>query len=104
MVAQNANYEQNTVIVKVNANKVDTFFKSAYVTTLRERFGDFGYKLEFPDAVRPVKEYDNYGRRLSDITTIYRLVFESDIDYGNLNDLSSIFKKYLKKEELSKTK
>ena len=64
VVAQNANYEQNTVIVKVNANKVDTFFKSAYVTSLRERFGDFGYKLEFPDAVRPVKEYDNYGHYL----------------------------------------
>lgn len=84
VVAQNANYEQNTVIVKVNANKVDTFFKSAYVTSLRERFGDFGYKLEFPDAVRPVKEYDNYGRRLSDITTIYRLVFESDVDVNQV--------------------
>ena len=79
VVAQNGNYERNTVIVKVNRNKVDTFFKSAYVVGLRERLGDFDYKIEFPDAVRPVKEYDDYGRRLSDITTIYRIVFADDV-------------------------
>ena len=77
--AQDVNYERNTVIVKVNRNKVDTFFKSSYVAGLRERFGDFDYKLEFPDAVRPVKDYDNYGRRLSDITTIFRIVFNNDV-------------------------
>lgn len=79
-VAQNVSYEPNTVIVKLSRDKADSFFKSSLACELRERFGDFAYKLEFPDAVRPYKDYDDYGRRLSDITTIYRIVFANDVN------------------------
>ena len=80
VVAQNANYEPNTVIVKLGRTISDNFFKSSYVDNMRLRFGDFVYKKEFPDAVRPETEYNKYGQRMSDITTIYRFVFQNNID------------------------
>ena len=80
VVAQNANYEPNTIIVKLSRTNSDNFFKSSYIDGMRLRFGDFAYKKEFPDAVRPEKEFNDYGRRMVDITTIYRLVFQSDMD------------------------
>ena len=84
IVAQETNYEPNTVIVKVCRNNSDNFFKSAYIDGLRERFGDFDYQKEFPDAVRPEKEYNNYGRRMVDITNIYRIVFRRDVSVGQV--------------------
>ena len=80
VVAQNTNYEPNTIIVKLNRTNSDNFFKSSYIDGMRLRFGDFAYKKEFPDAVRPETEYNKYGHKMSDITTIYRLVFHGDID------------------------
>jgi len=80
LVAQNVNYQPNTVIVKIYGTNPDNFFKSSYIDGMRERFGDFSYKREFPDAVRPETEYNKYGYRMSDITTIYRLVFSNDVN------------------------
>ncbi len=80
VVAQNANYEPNTIIVKLSRTNSDNFFKSSYIDGMRLRFGDFAYKKEFPDAVRPEKEFNDYGRRMVDITTIYRIVFQNDMD------------------------
>ena len=82
--AQDANYEPNTVIVKIYRTNSDSFFKSPYIDAVQERFGDFGYKREFPDAVRPATEYNKYGHRMSDITTIYRLVFEADVNVAQV--------------------
>lgn len=79
-MAQNIGYESNTVIVKLHPNAVKSFFVSKEINAFRSVFGDFDYKVEFPDAVRPEKEYNNYGHRMVDITTIYRLVFYNDID------------------------
>ncbi|MBO7132675.1 MAG: S8 family peptidase [Bacteroidales bacterium] len=78
--AQSTDYERNTVIVKLQQNAVSSFFKSEEMNAFRASFGDFDYKVEFPDAVRPEKEYNEYGYRMVDITTIFRLVFRSDVD------------------------
>ena len=79
-LAQNAKYEPNTVIVKIYGNSADNFFKSQYIGSVHKIFGDFDYRKEFPDAIRPEKEFNEYGHRMSDITTIYRLVFRNDVD------------------------
>ena len=79
-MAQKIDYESNTVIIKLQQNAINSFFKSEEMSGLIAAFGDFDYKLEFPDAVRPEKEFNNYGHRMVDITTIYRLVFRKDID------------------------
>ncbi|MBO7481925.1 MAG: S8 family peptidase [Bacteroidales bacterium] len=79
-MAQKADYESNTIIIKLQQNAVNSFFKSEEMSDVRATFGDFDYKLEFPDAVRPEKEFNSYGHRMIDITTIYRLVFRKDID------------------------
>lgn len=79
-MAQKIDYESNTVIIKLQQNAINSFFKSEEMRGIRAAFGDFDYKLEFPDAVRPEKEFNDYGHRMVDITTIYRLVFRKDID------------------------
>ena len=71
----------------------DTLMKSSYQENIMKFAESFNDGLE----ERKVDKASDFIIENSD-------VFESDIDYGNLNDLSSIFKKYLKKEELSKTK
>lgn len=78
--AQNADYEKNTLVVKLHSNVNGNFFKSSDLNDFRSAFGDFDCKVEFPDAVKPEKEYNNYGHRMVDITNIYRLEFRRDID------------------------
>ena len=80
LMAQKADYERNTVIVKLHRNAVNSFFKSNEMNGFRAAYGDFDYNPEFPDAVRPENEFNKYGYRMVDITTIYRLVFRNDID------------------------
>lgn len=57
-VAQKVDYESNTIIVKLHPNTAKSFFESEKMTGFRATFGDFDYKLEFPDAVRPEKEFN----------------------------------------------
>lgn len=105
LLAQNVGYESNTVIVKLYPNNIKSFFESEEMSRLRTAFGDFDYKIEFPDAVRPEKEYNKYGYRMVDLTTIYRLVFHDDIDVmqavaflgksGNVEYAEPLYKVYL---------
>lgn len=79
LFSQNCDYEKNTVIVKIRQEAENTFFKSEKFANLNSLYGDFEVRREFPDAIRPEKEFNKYGQRMVDISTIYRLVFEDDV-------------------------
>lgn len=77
--SQNFDYERNTVIVKIRQDAENTFFKSKEVENLYGIYGNFTVRKEFPDAIRPEKEFNRYGQPTTDISTIYRFVFENDV-------------------------
>ncbi len=88
--AQSFDYKSNTIIVKINPELTSIFFKSDFVSKMSSVYGQFDVSQEFPDAEKPIKDFDKYGRKCVDITNIYRIVFRNSV---NVYDVVAYLKK-----------